>query len=111
LKLPPIKAGVGSGFSKGGMVDFTGPAMVHGSRTSPEAVLNPEQTQMFMGLRDTLSNLSLDGSAGSSINIEGITIKTESMNNNQDFNRAGEVLAEAFQSAINRRGVTVNTKR
>jgi hypothetical protein len=93
------------------MVDFTGPAMVHGSRTSPEAVLNPEQTQMFMGLRDTLSNLSLDGSSGSSINIEAITIKTESMNNNQDFNRAGEVLAEAFQSAINRRGVTVNTKR
>jgi chaperonin cofactor prefoldin len=100
-----------SSFRKGGMVDYNGLAMVHGSRTAPEAVLSAEQTQMFMGLRDTLSNLSLDGSAGSSINIEGITIKTESMNNNQDFNRAGEVLAEAFQSAINRRGVTVNTKR
>lgn len=100
-----------TGFSQGGMVDFTGPSMLHGSRTSPEAVLNPEQTQMFMGLRDALSNISLDGEAGSSINIEEIVIKTDSLNNNQDFNRAGEALAEAFQGAINRRGVTINTKR
>ena len=93
------------------MVDYTGLAMLHGSSSAPEAVLNPQQTQMFMGLRDALSNISLEGEAGSSINIEEITIKTDSLNNNQDFNRAGEVLAEAFQSAISRRGVTINTKR
>lgn len=104
------KYGIDS-FRQGGMIDYNGLAMLHGSRSAPEAVLTAEQTQMFMGLRDALSNISLDGEAGSSINIEEIIIKTDSLNNNQDFNRAGEALAEAFQGAINRRGVTINTKR
>ncbi len=104
------KYGINS-FRQGGMIDYNGLAMLHGSRSAPEAVLTAEQTQMFMGLRDALSNIALDGEAGSSINIEEIIIKTDNLNNNQDFNRAGEALAEAFQSAINRRGVTINTKR
>jgi hypothetical protein len=98
-------------YSKGGLVDFTGAAMLHGSSTSPEAVLNPQQTQMFMGLRDALQGLSFDGAANSTVNIENIEIKTDSLNNNQDFNRAGETLANAFNNAIQRRGLMINTKK
>jgi hypothetical protein len=99
------------GYSKGGLVDFTGAAMLHGSSTSPEAVLNPQQTQMFMGLRDALQGLSFDGAANATVNIENIEIKTDSLNNNQDFNRAGETLANAFNNAIQRRGLMINTKK
>jgi hypothetical protein len=98
-------------YSKGGLVDFTGAAMLHGSSTSPEAVLNPQQTQMFMGLRDALQGLSFDGAANSTVNIENIEIKTDSLNSNQDFNRAGETLANAFNNAIQRRGLMINTKK
>lgn len=43
-----------SGYKKGGYVDFTGPAMVHGTKNAPEAFLNSRQTALFENLRDTL---------------------------------------------------------
>jgi hypothetical protein len=35
------------GFSEGGLVDYTGPAMVHGTPSKPEAFLNAQQTAMI----------------------------------------------------------------
>jgi hypothetical protein len=100
------------GLKQGGIVDFTGPAIVHGTKTKPEAFLNSEQTEMFGNLRDTLSNIDFEPTNMSeSISIGNITISTQSMNSNQDFRKAGQSIAEAFNSAINRRGVSINTKR
>jgi hypothetical protein len=99
-------------FKQGGIVDFTGPAMVHGTKSKPEAFLNAEQTEMFGNLRDSLSKISFEPSnISETVSIGNITISTQSMNNNQDFKKAGQSLAEAFNAAINRRGVSVNTKR
>lgn len=36
-----------AGFSKGGLADYTGLAMVHGSKQNPEAFLNAEETHMW----------------------------------------------------------------
>lgn len=47
-----------SGYKKGGYVDFTGPAMVHGTKNAPEAFLNSRQTALFENLRDTLVDSS-----------------------------------------------------
>jgi hypothetical protein len=85
--------------------------MLHGSTTRPEAVLSPEQTQMFFGLRDALSSINLGGENAASITIEQILIQPQSMNSNQDFRKAGNQLAEAFRVAINGRGINLNTKR
>jgi hypothetical protein len=93
------------------MVDYTGMAMLHGSKSSPEAVLSPMQTQMFMGLRDALDKVVMNSNGSGSINIENISISTGSMNNSQDFNRAGETLAESFRNAIQRKGITLNTNK
>ena len=49
VKLSQLK-----GYNKGGYVDYTGLANVHGSRTSPEAFLNAKQTRLFETLRDNL---------------------------------------------------------
>lgn len=101
-----------SAYSSGGLIDYTGPAMVHGSRSNPEMVLSARQTEMFFGLRDALQSIVLDGnSSAAAVNIDNITIKTDSLNSNLDFNRAGQQLAEAFGAAINRRGINLNTKR
>ncbi len=43
-----------SGYRKGGYVDYTGVAEVHGSRKDPEAFLNVKQTRLFEELRDSL---------------------------------------------------------
>ena len=43
-------------YSSGGLVDYTGPAIVHGSKAKPEAVLDTHQTgifQQFVGLLDS----------------------------------------------------------
>jgi hypothetical protein len=85
--------------------------MVHGTSSNPEAFLNANQTEMFANLTSALSKISIDGGPSESIVIENITIQTQQLNNKQDFNSAGKVLAEAFNSAIGRRGIGVNTKR
>jgi hypothetical protein len=85
--------------------------MVHGSKSDPEAVLSPMQTEMFIGLRDALEKINFDSSDKGSINIENISISTASMNSNQDFNNAGQILAESFRNAIQRKGVTINTNK
>ena len=100
-----------SGYRKGGLVDYTGPALVHGTSSSPEAFLNADQTALFANLRDVLASMKVGSGASSSITIENITIQTTQLNNNQDFKSAGNALAEAFNSAINRRGLNLNTKR
>ena len=99
-------------FSKGGKVDYTGLAMLHGSKSKPEAVLSPQQTEMFIGFRDALMKLGDLGSGSSnSFNIENITIKTDELNNKQDFNQAGQELAKSFASAMSKRGIQLNAKR
>ena len=47
------------GFKKGGIVDFTGPAMVHGSKSKPESFLDAEDTKNIANLRDFLRELNL----------------------------------------------------
>jgi len=98
-----------TGFKKGGLVDYTGPAMVHGSKTSPEAFLNAEQTKLFSELRDVMSGTKMS-SLNSSVIIDKIEIRTDSMNSNQDFKSAGKTLAEEFNKAIKNRGINVNMK-
>lgn len=100
------------GYAKGGLVDQTGLAMLHGSLSGPEAVLSARQTEMFLGLRDALSNMSSgENKNNNNLVIENITINTKSMDSKQDFNSAGQELAKAFSNAINKNGLTLNTKR
>jgi hypothetical protein len=47
-------------YKKGGIVDYTGLAEVHGSETEPEAFLNSKQTELFSGLIKQLPNFNLN---------------------------------------------------
>lgn len=97
-------------FRQGGMVDYTGIAMLHGSPGRPEAVLSADQTVAFKKLAEGLNN-NKSFSSSDGVTIGNITIQTNSMNNNQDFKAAGRALAREFEAAISRRGIGVNTKR
>lgn len=55
-------------YSKGGLVDYTGPAWVDGTKTAPEAFLNPEDTRRIGEAARILSDLPIFNSAGDTIN-------------------------------------------
>lgn len=46
-------------FVSGGLVDYTGKANVHGSKSKPELMLNANDTQNFLKLRDALRNADI----------------------------------------------------
>lgn len=48
-------------YAEGGMVNFTGPAWLDGTKTKPEAVLNAKQTELFIELRDMLEKFGQTG--------------------------------------------------
>lgn len=69
------------GYKTGGYVDFTGPTMVHGTKTKPEAFLNARQTELFEGLRDTLSKASRNSNQTQE-KVQEETIQIDSLNIN-----------------------------
>jgi hypothetical protein len=55
-------------YKTGGLVDYTGIAMVHGSKSKPESFLNAEQTaQITAALRETTGKESVLGSLQSTM--------------------------------------------
>lgn len=50
-------------FKTGGLAAFTGPAWLDGTRSKPELVLNAQDTENFLTLRDTLGSLAKDTGA------------------------------------------------
>ena len=57
-------------FATGGLADFTGPAWLDGTKSSPELVLNAKDTENFIALKNILANL-LGGQGGDLIGNKG----------------------------------------
>ena len=57
-------------FATGGLADYTGPAWLDGSRSKPELVLNPEDTENFLILKDILSGLR-NGNSSNNLGLSG----------------------------------------
>ena len=107
------------GFSKGGYVNYTGIAKVHGTPDNPEAFLNAQDTVNIRDMLDALefnrqfdvaSPTEVDG-ATNLIQIDEINIQTNELNTEQDFGNAGRALADEFAQAIQKRGINLNVKR
>lgn len=112
-------------YAEGGLVDFTGPAWVDGTKTRPEAFLDSFDTANIQALTTVLDSifglglsmdeikaaLAVEDGDISSVNIESINIHTDSLNNDQDFRTAGNLLAREFAKVIQERGLNVNTKK
>ena len=59
-------------YKTGGMADFTGPAWLDGTKTKPELILNAQDTQNFIELKNILSSLlSANNTAGDQKNKGG----------------------------------------
>ena len=120
-------------FSSGGLINYTGPAMVHGSKNHPEGILNAEETEFFredfMHNAHLLTNILRDvdimmqdmsdtgkyngvGSA-EAINIENaqVIMNVDSIANDYDAQRAGEQALEEMLKIARKSGTRAISRR
>lgn len=97
-------------YKKGGMVDFTGPAWLDGTKTAPEAVLNAAQTKAFMKLVNHLDMFDTEGTMGN-ISIESIEFHVDSMSSIEDGEKAFDAFVNKFKEIGKQKGVSINTTR
>ena len=116
------------------MVDYTGLAMLHGSKTRPEAVLNADETKMWRekilsGHSDSLTNQLLNFQNlvnGLSLNLSGVNNTTNegsvnieriefnmnaSIANDYDAKRAGQNAFEEMMKIARKSGVQSVSRR
>lgn len=114
------------GFSEGGLDDFTGLAMLHGTKQKPEAVLNAEQTKFlreeFLGsskdsfmntllqLKDLYSNFkkvtNIDNNSGAQYVFENVALNlnTGTIASDYDARRAGDQIWNELMSIARKSG-------
>ena len=104
-------------FAKGGMVDFTGPAWVDGTKSRPEAFLNADDTKRIGEAAKLLSNLPLldnprtQTNEISNTNVGDTTfeihINVENISSDYDVDQATERVKQNILDAYNKTGNSV----
>jgi hypothetical protein len=111
----------GFGFKTGGLVDYTGPAWVDGTKKKPEAFLNAEDTQRIGEAAELLSNLELLSNDNvskqeiSNTNVGDTTIEIhiniENVASDYDVDQAVERVKEDIVKAAQYAGSNVILKK
>ena len=98
-------------FATGGLADFTGLAWLDGSKSSPELVLNPRDTENFITLKNILAQ-SLERGMGSSLggdNYFDIDISVDELGSDYDVDKLAERLkTQIYQDSAYRNVNTIN---
>lgn len=117
-------------YKEGGLVDFTGPAWVDGTKQRPEAFLDAEDTKLLKSkifsksdyslkstieaIEDMTKSLSnLQASGGSNITIEHAEVNIEpgTISNDYDARRAGEMALEEMVKIARKSGNRTVSRR
>ena len=107
--------GSGHKFAEGGLVDFTGPAWVDGSKLRPEAFLSAEDTALIRGWLDSakyvrtrayMSNIDSSNFSGATNTIGdvNITITEASFKDDADYEAVAERVGQVFVKEIAKQG-------
>jgi hypothetical protein len=83
-----LKSGKHSkGYSKGGIVDYTGIAVVHGTPGKPESFLNADQTaQIREGLKESGKGGALEGIKNALLKLDSSIKAVTNINNKSETN-------------------------
>ena len=88
-------------YKKGGLADFTGPAWLDGTKSKPELVLNAQDTQNFIALKDVLSDLMSSNFSSNTPkggdNYYEVNIQVDELSNDYDVDQ----LAARVKKIIN----------
>ena len=102
-------------YASGGLVDYTGPAWVDGTKTRPEAFLDAEDTALirsfldeakYVNYRATVSNIDSNAFNGNSQNIGELVINiTEAQfKDDADFDEVAHRVGEQFVKELSKQG-------
>lgn len=104
-------------YASGGMVDYTGPAWVDGTKTRPEAFLDAIDTENIRRLTEALNYVSVapmmtpssDLMQGNTQNIGdiNITINEAKINNDYDVAKLADQVSSQFTKALSKRGLNL----
>ena len=98
-----------SRFAKGGLADFTGPAWLDGTKSKPEMVLNPKDTENFIQLKNILANVmsgvteNTNGQGGD--NYFDIKIEVAEIANDYDVDQLADRLKKQIYDDASYRNV------
>ena len=98
-----------SRFAKGGLADFTGPAWLDGTKSKPEMVLNPKDTENFIQLKNILANVmsgvtgNTNGKGGD--NYFDIKIEVAEIANDYDVDQLADRLKKQIYDDASYRNV------
>ena len=102
-------------FATGGIADFTGPAWLDGTKTSPELVLNAKDTENFIQLKDILSNIMNGKITKTDSNGDcyfEIHIDVDKISNDYDVDKMAERIKQQIVNSARYRNVnTINLLR
>lgn len=107
-----------TGYSKGGYVNYTGLAAVHGKTNNPEAFLNAKQTALFETLRDTLTRATStkgiknsNESAKEEYNIENISIEVKQVADVDEIEKVTrKVKEQIYKDSIGKNNMAVRRR-
>jgi len=97
-------------YKQGGMIDFTGPAWLDGSKSKPESMLDAIDTKNFIQLKEILAEIlkgtSISGGSGSSgDNYFDINIAVDSLSNDYDVEKLATKVKDIINSDARYRNV------
>lgn len=94
-------------YATGGLVDFTGPAWVDGTKSRPEAFLNPYQTEQIGALADALDSRVVNnmGDTSSVVTFGSINFNVASMSSPADGKKALEVFVKGANDLMAKKGI------
>lgn len=94
-------------FETGGLADYTGPAWLDGTKSRPELVLNAQDTQNFIQLKDILSSIMskpLNTSQKTEATTFDIDINVESIKEEADLEMIANYIENKITTSANYRG-------
>lgn len=102
-------------FATGGLADFTGPAWLDGTRSKPELVLNAQDTENFLVLKDVLSGVLANAPGAKSSggdNYFDIDVNVEEIGSDYDVDQMAERIKQnIYQDGMYRNVNTINLLR
>lgn len=109
----------GRKYAEGGIADFTGPAWLDGTRSKPEAVLNPAQTKTFIQFTNVLDSIFSEAKMPKTHQaitqakeaIYNFTIKVDQMASDYDVDKLVDRIQEKMAKDSQYRNVTILKKR
>ena len=105
-------------YNHGGLVDYTGLAMVHGSRNKPESFLSAIDTRNMRDLLNALNLIrispmggvntdALKGAAAAGYGDINITINQAELKDDADFEDVAKRISKAFAKQLSKKGINL----